>query len=46
MKKDEALKVLLNNSKISDVQIEVRPFFIDTISKINDNIIIKIVEKN
>jgi len=46
MNKNEALKVLLNNSKISDVKIEIRPFFINTISKISDNIIIKVVEKN
>jgi len=41
-KKDEALKILINNPQISDVQIEIRPFFIDTVSKITDNIIIKI----
>lgn len=43
--KDEALKTLLNNPKISDVKIEVRPFFINTISKISDNILIKVIEK-
>ncbi|MFK7780443.1 MAG: hypothetical protein QM490_04910 [Candidatus Gracilibacteria bacterium] len=43
--KNEALKILLNNPNISDVKIEIRPFFINTISKITDNIIIKVVEK-
>ena len=43
--KDEALKILLNNKNISDVKIDIRPFFINKISKINDNIIIKVVEK-
>ncbi len=43
--KEKALKVLINNSKISDVYIEIRPFFIKTISKISDNIIIKVVNK-
>jgi len=43
--KNDALKVLLNNPNISDVKIEIRPFFIKTISKINENIIIKVVEK-
>lgn len=42
--KDEALKILLNNSNISDVKIEIRPFFINKISKITENIIIKVVE--
>jgi len=43
--KDQASKLLLNNSKISDVDINIRPFFIKKISKINDNIIIKILDK-
>jgi hypothetical protein len=43
--KDEALKILLNNPNISDVKIEIRPFFINTISKMSDNIIIKVIEK-
>ena len=42
---DDALRILLNNSKISDVKIDIRPFFINKISKISDNIIIKVVEK-
>lgn len=45
MNKDDALKTLLNNPNISDVKIEIRPFFINTVSKITDNIIIKVVEK-
>lgn len=45
MNKEDALKVLLNSPKISDVKIEVRPFFINTVSKIMDNIVIKVVEK-
>ncbi len=43
--KDVANKVLLNNSRISDVSIEIRPFFVDKVSKINDNIIIDILER-
>lgn len=43
--KDDALKILLNNKNISDVKIEIRPFFINKISKISDNIIIKVIEK-
>lgn len=43
--KDDALKTLINNQKISDVKIDIRPFFMNTISKIEDNIIIKVVEK-
>lgn len=45
MNKEDALKVLLNSPKISDVKIEIRPFFINKISKIMDNIVIKVVEK-
>ena len=44
-KKEDAIKILLNNPKISDVKIEIRPFFIDTVSKIPDNIIIKVINK-
>lgn len=43
MDKEEAEKILLNNSKISNVKIETKPFFIDNISKITDNIIFKVV---
>lgn len=42
MDKDEAEKILLNNSKISNVKIETKPFFINNISKIKDNIILKV----
>ena len=45
IKKEEAIKILLNNPKISDVKIELQPFFMSHISKITDNIIIKVVEK-
>lgn len=45
MNKDDALKILLNNPKISDVKIEIRPFFMKKISKITDNIIIKVLKK-
>ncbi len=43
--KDEVQRILLNNPKVSDVKIEVRPFFMKNVSKIIDNIIIKVVEK-
>jgi hypothetical protein len=43
--KDEAEKILLNNERVSNVKIEIKPFFINNISKINDNIIFKIVNK-
>ena len=39
---NEAKKILLNNNKISNIEIETRPFFIKTISNIPDNIIFKI----
>jgi len=45
MNKEEASKVLLNNPNISAVKIEIRPFFINNISKIMDNIDVKVVEK-
>ena len=38
LSKEEAEKILLNTWKISNVNIEVRPFFINSISKIVDNI--------
>lgn len=43
--KSEAIKVLLNNEKISNVQIDIRPFFIDTITNIPKNIVFKINER-
>jgi len=42
MDKDEAEKILLNNNKISNVKIETKPFFINNISKIKDNVILKV----
>jgi len=42
---DEAYKILINDSKISGVDIKIRPFFINNISNIYNNIIIKIEEK-
>jgi hypothetical protein len=45
MNKEEATKVLLNNPKISEVNIKIRPFFINNVSKIIDNIIFEVVEK-
>lgn len=44
LNKDEAEKILLNNSKISNVKIETKPFFIKNVSKITDNIIFKIMD--
>jgi len=40
--KEEAEKILINNSKISNVRIETKPFFIKNVSKINENIILKL----
>lgn len=42
--KNDAIKILLNNPKISNVKIESRPFFIQNISNINKNIIFEIKE--
>lgn len=42
LNKDNAKKILLNNSKISNAQIETRPFFIKKISTIPDNIVFKV----
>ena len=44
LKKEEAIKILLNDNKISDVKIDIRPFFIDKISNITDNIIFEIID--
>jgi hypothetical protein len=38
MDKEDAKKILLNNSKISNVEIETRPFFMKNISSIPNNI--------
>ncbi|MBW7954980.1 hypothetical protein H3C61_04165 [Candidatus Gracilibacteria bacterium] len=40
---DEAKNILLNEGKISDIEIKNTPFFINTISSNIDNIILKIV---
>jgi hypothetical protein len=32
-------------TRISNVKIEIKPFFINNVSKINDNIILKVVGK-
>lgn len=42
--KEEAKKILINEKKISNTDIEIRPFFVDNISNIVDNIIFKIIE--
>lgn len=42
MKKQEAIKLLLNDPKISNVQINIRPFFLSNISNISENIVFKI----
>jgi len=41
---ENAEKILLNNNKISNVDIEIRPFFINRVSKISDNIIFKVLK--
>ncbi len=45
LNKAEAKKVLLNNTKISNVEIETRPFFIQTIWNLPENIIFKVETK-
>lgn len=42
---DEAYKILLNDPKISSVEIKIRPFFVNHISNIYNNIVINIEEK-
>ena len=44
LESEKAKKVLLNNSKISNVTIENRPFFIKEITSIPENIIFKVQE--
>ncbi len=44
MEKKEALTLLLNDPKISNVDIKIRPFFIKKISNINENIIFKVLD--
>jgi len=45
LQREEAIKLLLNDEKVSNVEIYITPFFIDTISSINNNIIFKVNEK-
>lgn len=42
MDKNEAEKILINNRKISNVKIDNKPFFIKKVSKIKDNIVLKV----
>lgn len=42
LNKEQAEKILLNNPKISNINVVIRPFFIKKVSKINENIIFKI----
>lgn len=42
LEKDQAEKILLNNPKISNVSIDIRPFFTKNISNIYNNIIFKV----
>ncbi len=44
IKKEEAKNILINEEKISNANIKIRPFFINNISNITDNIIFKVVE--
>ncbi len=43
--KDEAEKILINNKKISNANIKIRPFFINKVSKLSENIEFKIVNE-
>jgi len=40
--KDESLRILINDEKISIAEIQIRPFFLKNVSQIPNNIIIKI----
>jgi hypothetical protein len=42
---DEAVNILINEEKISNVKIHNTPFFINKVSSNLDNIIMKVVEK-
>ena len=42
--KRESIKLLLNDPKISNVDIKIRPFFMNNISNINENIVLKVIE--
>lgn len=42
---EEAQKILINNSRISNARIDVKPFFMSKISKLTDNIIFKVEKR-
>ncbi|MCH2188306.1 hypothetical protein MK079_00555 [Candidatus Gracilibacteria bacterium] len=42
LSKSDAIKILLNNPKIHDVEIQTRPFFLENVSGIPNNIIFKV----
>lgn len=42
--RDEAENILINTWRISDVDINIRPFFLNNVSKITDNIVLEINE--
>ena len=44
MDKENAEKRLINESRISNAEIEIRPFFVDTVSKYLNNIEFIVVE--
>jgi hypothetical protein len=44
LQEEEAEKILLNNDKISNVKIEIRPFFMDKVSALEDNIVLKVMD--
>lgn len=44
LNKDKAEKILINNEKISNADIKIKPFFIQNISNIDDNIIFEVKE--
>ncbi len=44
LNKEEAIKLLLNDKKISSVDIQIRPFFIKKLPNILDNIIFEVEE--
>jgi len=44
LNKKEAEKILINNNEINNILIDIKPFFMDTISKRAENIYIKVDE--
>ncbi|NDK09470.1 hypothetical protein GW846_01690 [Candidatus Gracilibacteria bacterium] len=42
LQRKEATKTLINDPKIRNVEIKIRPFFIDSVSKIQNNIIFEV----